>query len=261
VEDATISSTKFSIRWLILAAIVVLAVLVTAALKPTPQPTWYHDFADKRSFARIPNAGDVLSNLFFVIVGLAGVYYAARTRAQTSRQRSTLIVLFLGLFLTGFGSAYYHLAPDNQRLLWDRLPMTIAMAGVITFLLENRLRSVPRWVLPTLVLIGLGSVLHWSWSESRGFGDLRWYVLFQVLTFIVGVLLLVMFPARNEPTRAVVIILVANIAAKILESLDKPIYAASGIVSGHTLKHLAAGLGFIPLVAWLARENRMSAEK
>ena len=141
------------------------------------------------------------------------------------------------------------------RTFARNLPMTIAMAGVITFLLENRLRLVPRWILPTLVLIGLGSVLQWSWSESHGVGDLRWYVLFQALTFIVGVLLLILFPARDEPTRAAVIILVANIAAKILESLDKTIFAAGGIVSGHTLKHLAAGLGFVPLVLWLAKTS------
>jgi hypothetical protein len=31
-------------------------------------------------------------------------------------------------------------------------------------------------------------------------------------------------------------------------------------VSGHTLKHLAAGLGFIPLVVWLARRDMVRGE-
>src|SRR5262249_4053566 len=156
-------------------------------------------------------------------------------------------------FLTGFGSGYYHLAPDNQRLVWDRLPMTLAMAGIIAWLAANRFPSVPWWILPLLLVIGVGSVLQWDWSESRGAGDLRWYLLFQTLTFIVATALVVMFPAPGEPKRALAIALGANVVAKVFELLDKPIFAVGGIVSGHTLKHLAAALGFIPLIVWLAR--------
>jgi hypothetical protein len=35
-------------------------------------------------------------------------------------------VLFAGVTLSSLGSSYFHLAPDNARLMWDRLPMTIA---------------------------------------------------------------------------------------------------------------------------------------
>jgi hypothetical protein len=242
-------------RWVILAVTVVATLGITATLKPIPQPAWYHDFADSRTLLRIPRALDVLSNLPFVVVGLAGLYATLRNRSQSPAQRWPYVSLFLGLFLTGLGSAYYHLAPDNQRLLWDRLPMTIAMAGLITLLLANRLPSIPAWVLPVLIVIGLGSVLQWSWSESRGAGDLRWYLLFQTLTFIAGLGLLVMFPARVEKTQALFAALGANIAAKIFELLDRPIYGLGHLVSGHTLKHLAAGLGFVPLVAWLASQR------
>ena len=93
----------------------------------------------------VPNAMDVLSNLPFIIVGLIGLYLTLRNRSQSPQQRYALLVLFAGLFLTGLGSGYYHLAPDNRRLLWDRLPMTIAMAGFLTLLLVNRLRE-QKWV-------------------------------------------------------------------------------------------------------------------
>ena len=33
------------------------------------------------------------------------------------------------MLLTAVGSSYYHLAPDNERLFWDRLPMTIAFSS------------------------------------------------------------------------------------------------------------------------------------
>jgi hypothetical protein len=247
-------------RWIILAAVLLVACGITAVLPPIPQPAWYHDFADARTMLGVPRALDVLSNLPFVVVGLAGLYFSLRNSTQSLRQRWALATLFTGLFLTGLGSAYYHLAPDNQRLVWDRLPMTIAMAGLMTFLLVNRLQSTPWWVLPLLTAVGMGSVVQWSWSEARGAGDLRWYLLYQALTFIFGAALLLMFPARGEATRAIVIAVLANVAAKMFELLDKPIFAMGGVVSGHTLKHLAAGLGFIPLVMWLGSENREGAD-
>jgi hypothetical protein len=240
---------------MILAAGVAAACAIITMLRPMPQPAWYHDFADARTLLGVPRALDVFSNLPFVAVGFAGFFYTLRSRALGRGQRWALAVMFAGLFLTGFGSGYYHLAPDNQRLVWDRLPMTLAMAGVLALLLANRFRSVPWWILPLLVVIGAGSVAHWAWSESRGAGDLRWYLLFQTLTFIVATAVVLMFPAPGEPKRALAIALAANVAAKVFELLDKQIFALGGIVSGHTLKHLAAALGFVPLILWLARSS------
>ena len=37
-------------------------------------------------------------------------------------------VFFAGILLTAFGSSFYHLAPDNERLFWDRLDQA-AQAG------------------------------------------------------------------------------------------------------------------------------------
>jgi ceramidase len=253
---AVVRKSNLRSRWAVLAGIVVVACGVTAALKPIPQPAWYHKFADARTLLKVPNAENVLSNLPFVIVGLAGLYVSAQSGTHPARQQWTLLVLFIGLVLTGLGSGYYHLAPDNQRLFWDRLPMTIAMAGIVSFLFVNRVAQGGLWILPLLLIAGAGSVFQWSWSEQQGRGDLRWYLLFQALAFIVGVGLLALFPRGDVATRAAVIALLANIAAKLFELLDKPIYAMGGMVSGHALKHLSASLGFIPLVLWMAsREN------
>jgi hypothetical protein len=41
--------------------------------------------------------------------------------------------------------------------------------------------------------------------------------------------------------------------AKAMELADHPVYAALGIVSGHTLKHLLAAAGAAALVAGIAR--------
>jgi hypothetical protein len=254
LREGLMGSMSLRSRWIALVAILVAACAVTTALKPIPQPLWYHDFADSRTMLGIPRALDVLSNLPFVLVGLAGLYFTLRNRALAPLRRWACLTLFAGLFLTGIGSAYYHLAPDNQRLLWDRLPMTIAMAGLISLLLVNRIASLPFWPLPLLVAGGMATVLQWAWSEAHGHGDLRLYALYQALVFISGAGLLLIFPTQGERSSGLVFALLANVAAKIFELLDKQIFAIGHVVSGHTLKHLAAGLGFVPLVAWLASQ-------
>jgi hypothetical protein len=239
--------------------------LVVADLAPMPQWQSYHNFADRRSFAGIPRAFDVLSNLAFLIPGLLGLYYLVQPNAKFDRGvRAAYTGLFVGLMLTSLGSAYYHLAPDNQRLIFDRLPMTIAMAGCIAIILIDRFGPQTLWVLPVMMATGLGTVLYWAVSEEHGQGDLRWYGLYQGLTVIGAAALLLFFPSRAcaalNPTRALVIALAGNVAAKVFEFLDWPIYSVGGIVSGHTLKHLSAGLAFLPLVLLIRRteeHNRM----
>lgn len=41
-----------------------------------------------------------------------------------------LAVLFAGVLLTSAGSTWYHLAPTNDSLVWDRLPMTLGFMGL-----------------------------------------------------------------------------------------------------------------------------------
>ena len=125
-------------RWSIILGVGLLAAIIVATLRPIPQPQSYHDFADARTMLGIPNAFNVLSNLPFVAVGLWGLCFTAKS-SLNSGQRWAYGTLFAGLVLTGIGSGYYHLAPDNQRLIWDRLPMTIAMAGFVSALLVDRL--------------------------------------------------------------------------------------------------------------------------
>jgi len=36
------------------------------------------------------------------------------------------IAFFTGLILIGLGSGYYHLAPSNSTLVWDRMAITVS---------------------------------------------------------------------------------------------------------------------------------------
>jgi hypothetical protein len=47
--------------------------------------------------------------------------------------------VFVGLQLTAFGSSYYHLSPNNSRLVWDRLPMTIAFMSMVAAIIAERI--------------------------------------------------------------------------------------------------------------------------
>jgi hypothetical protein len=241
------------VRWGTIFAVCVAACVVTALLPPIPQPQSYHHFADQRTIFGIAHGLDVLSNLAFLVSGLLGLLFVATFgRALDSGTRRAFATLFLGLVLTSLGSAYYHLAPDNHRLVFDRLPMIVPMAGCADAVLTDRFGGKTAWIVAPLLVCGFWTVYRWNASETAGHGDLRWYALYEGLIILNCALLLWMFPSRNRATPVFVIAVAGNVAAKLFEVFDKQIYALGGIVSGHTLKHLSAGLAFLPL-AFLIR--------
>src|SRR5690348_7364633 len=227
--------------WLLIAFTA--AVCVGAALFPrTPQPLAYHDFADKRAWQGIPNFGDVISNVAFAIAGAWGLTWltsrAARERFVEGRERWAYGAVFLGLLLTAFGSSYYHLAPDNTRLVWDRLPMTIAFMGLVAALIAERI-SVRAGIvlLPVLLAIGLGSVLQWRWSELQGRGDLRFYAAVQLYAML-AVLLALFLKPRYTRGSDLAVLAAFYILAKVAETFDTQIFSLGHVMSGHTIKHV-----------------------
>src|SRR5882724_11936905 len=236
-------SSRSSIwAFLTLAATVGIATLFVPR---TPQPLSYHQFADRRSWLGIPNFGDVASNILFLLAGLWGLEFlcrqSSRERFLDARERWPYFLVFLGLMLTAFGSAYYHLAPDNARLVWDRLPMTIVFMPLVAAMIAERVNVVlGLWLLPVLLAIGVGSVLQWHWSEVSGEGDLRFYAAVQVYALVVLLVVLVL-PARYTPGADLVVVAGFYLLAKILEMGDRVVFGRVHLVSGHTLKHLAAG--------------------
>lgn len=224
-----------------------LAVFVAAAIVPrTAQPPSYHNFADQRAWLGIPNFSDVVSNLAFAIPGVWGLAWLCSRTGKASfveeHERWTYFAVFLGLLLTAFGSSYYHLAPDNARLVWDRLPMTIAFMGLVSAMTAERIR-VTRGLqlLPLLLLIGVASVLWWWHTETIGAGDLRFYAAVQVFA-VLALPVLLLLPPRYTRSGDFLAVFVLYVVAKIFETADRAIFSFTAhAVSGHTLKHLAAG--------------------
>ena len=208
--------------------------------QPIPQDASYYHFADTRTWFGTPNASDVWSNLPFVVVGIVGLVWLARRAVP---QRTMWLTFFVGVFLTGFGSAYFHLNPNNDTLVWDRLPMTIAFMSFFTALLAERGNErMAAWMFTPLLVFGVGSVVYWHYTD-----DLRWYGLVQFGPMLVIPVLLVCRPSRYLRTSDVWIVLGWYAAAKVLERFDAGIFAMNGIVSGHTIKHFAgaAGCGWV----------------
>jgi hypothetical protein len=223
---------------------VALALAFVALLfPPIPQPLSYHNFADHRGWLGIPNFGDVVSNLPFAIVGVWGLIVLAApdsVKFADSRERWLYLVMFAGLILTALGSGYYHLAPDNMRLVWDRIPIMIVFMALLAAVIAERVSvNAALWLFPVLQALGIGSVLVWQASELRGHGDLRFYAAVQVYSILL-LLLVLLFPAKYTRGYDFAVVVGFYVLAKILEETDRPVFALGHIVSGHTLKHLAA---------------------
>lgn len=244
----------------LLAAVALAMVAALAAHGPIPQDPAYHHFADTRTLLGIPNFWNVASNLPFLLVGIAGVRWVLRAMPDLPPAlQPAYLVLFLGVALVGLGSAWYHLHPSNDALLWDRLPMTLAFTALFAIILGEHVapRLGPRLLWPMLVA-GVASVLYWHATERAGLGDLRPYAVVQFLPVLLIPMILVLYPRPGAA--GLWLALGAYLVAKVLEQFDAQVFAAlAGTISGHSLKHAVAALGMWALLVGLRR--RVSASR
>lgn len=212
------------------------AVAFILFVPPIHQDEAYHDFADQRTILGVTNFWNVISNLPFAVVGIVGL---RAFRDIASR------LMFAGVLLTAFGSAYYHYQPNDATLVWDRLPMTLVFMPLLALVLTEWIG--PAWAhhrFAALTLFGIGSVIWW-----RATGDLRAYAVAQFGP------ILVLVPAfvTDKRIRALWPVIAWYVAAKLSETFDWQIDAVLPL-SGHTLKHLAAGAATYSIFRWRATQ-------
>ena len=235
-------------------ALVLLAPLVALlSLDPIAQDPAYHDFADRRTFFGIPNFADVASSGVYLVVGVWGLAGSARWVGEEARP--SWRVLFAAMVLVSFGSAWYHLSPDNDTLVWDRLALGIAFMGLFVALLaENVAPRIQRFGLLPALALGAGSVVYWHSS-----GDLRPYVWVQLAPLLAIPVLLFLFPPRYTCRAYLLFGLGCYAAAKLAETGDAAIFdTTAGTVSGHTLKHLIAALAPLAVHLMLLRRRPLA---
>ena len=248
-------SRRQRLAWVWLLTIATL--VAVAVLPPLAQPQEYHRFADQRVVLGIANFFDTVSSVAFLVVGAWGLIFVWQDRnsrhpaafAEPSERRFYAI-LFGAVALAGFGSAYYHLAPDNGRLAWDRLPIAVGFASLFAATIAERVSMrAGLQLLPALLALGGGSVLYWRWTELFATENLWPYVAVQFYSAAAIVLIVVLFPSRYTRETDVLGAVGIYALAKIAEALDQEIYALGNIVSGHTLKHVIAATA----IYWILR--------
>jgi hypothetical protein len=230
---------------------------------PVPQDPTYHQFADGRTLLGISNFWNVMSNLPLMVIGLWGTLIVFRHHNSVCLPGLELayIVFFTGITLTAFGSAYYHLNPANDPLVWDRLPMTIGFAGLFSLILgEFVSKRIGRTILIPLLLIGIASVEYWAYTETSGQGDLRPYVVVQFLPMMLVPAILLTHKPVIGSAKYFWYMLLFYVLAKLFEFIDSELYAAGGIISGHSLKHVFAAMASATvLFALMKRRHVMRA--
>ncbi|SMF38855.1 hypothetical protein [Pseudogulbenkiania subflava] len=249
----------------ILVAVGTVFALASLLLPPVAQPLAYHHFADQRPLLGLPHALDVATNLPFLAVGLAGLAFLSGPKAATAFARPVekwpYALFFLAVALTSAGSIYYHLAPDNPRLVWDRLPMSAGFMALLAALIAERidLGAGLRLLLP-LTALGLASVGYWHWSAQAGSENLLPYLAVQFGTSVLVLLIAALFPSPYTRADDIYWVAALYFAAKVAEYLDAGLFALGGVLSGHSLKHLlAAGAAYRLLRMLQTREFKRSA--
>lgn len=252
-------------RLFVIAGITLAAVVGMLALPPIPQSQEYHRFADRRAFLGIPNFLNLISNAAFVLVGVLGLSFLWGGRASNPggavegrSEQWPYAVFFVGVALTGFGSAYYHLAPDNTRLVWDRAPMGVAFMAILAALITERISvKAGRLSLVPLVAAGIGSVWYWRLTELGGRGDLRPYVLVQFYPIVAIPFIMLLFPSRYTRSADLLAATGAYGVAKAFEAADAQVLTAGRIASGHTPKHLTAALATYLILRMLRNRRQL----
>ncbi len=231
---------------------ILLLLLVYMFIPRIPQWNSYHQFTDVRTVWGIPNFWNVVSNIPFLLVSILGfmsVRQQWKNNNLATKEVIVFLILFMGILLISMGSSYYHWTPDNDSLVWDRIPITIVFMSLLSLTIMERVNfNWGFWLLSPLIALGTFSVLYWYWTELSGHGDLRLYGVVQVYSIISIFLILVLFPKPYPPLYLYIWMLIFYILAKIFEHFDPMIY---GLISGHTLKHLCAAISTYFMVVML----------
>lgn len=241
----------------ILVAVAAAAGVAMFFIPRIPQDPAYHRFSDAHEVFGIPNFWNVVTNLPFLIVGLAGLrlHFGGAGSPVPAALRPGYIVFLVGVMLIGVGSTYYHYAPSTAALVWDRLPMTIVFMALFAVVIGDgipvRYAGKFLWL---FILAGVGSVGYWYVTETRGAGDLRPYVLVQFLPLVLIPLALVLNGTKYLHAGFLWATLGVYLLAKVVEHYDVAVYSLTGVLGGHSIKHLLASLAtFCVLMAFRGR--------
>lgn len=251
-------SLKRKLGYVLIILITLFALFWFVSNESIPQDLNYHNFDDSIVVFNIPNFYNVISNVFFLLIGIAGLYITLCTERflLIKEIKVVYIMLFFGTVMIGFGSGYYHLRPDNMTLVWDRLPMSIVFMALFSIIIGEFVSTLTgKWLFIPLLFAGIISVIYWYLTENQGIGDLRLYALVQFYPLVVIPVFLLFFRSQYTHVHAYWILFIIYGVSKIFEYYDGIVFEYSGFISGHTIKHIlsAVALGVL-LVSYEKRQ-------
>tara|TARA_B100001996_G_scaffold363768_1_gene332290 strand:- start:39 stop:803 length:765 start_codon:yes stop_codon:yes gene_type:complete len=235
-------------------------IIIAIAYGKIEQDQSYHAFADSRTFFGIQNSLDVISNLAILFPGILGLALHIRRRGvfEYRGKIESLIHyhLFAGMLVTFLGSVLYHLDPNDSTLLLDRVGMAIVIASYCSLLvcdfisikLANSLHF-------PLIVLGISTLFYWVLID-----DLRAYFIFKHQPLILILILLMYGKKSYDKSQYYLWSMTFVLLATLVENLDTEIYEAIGIISGHTLKHIFAGISLWWIYKMIADRNKIISE-
>jgi hypothetical protein len=244
----------------IIPFLALLSVIVLLLHGPIAQDQNYHKFADDRVFWGVPNFLNVITNLPFVIIGFYGL--RAVRSANEKGLRQIMFALFSGFLLLTFGSGYYHLYPNNETLVYDRIPIVIIFMSFFALVIYDCCGRRAGYIsFITLNSVGVLSVVYWIVTEHAGRGDLRWYGMVQFFPVVaIPAVLFLQKPPFNYSTELIPMFIFFGVA-KFAEHFDTQVYhLLKGIISGHSLKHIFVALAGYEMVLLLGRRVNLAED-
>ncbi|GJN32133.1 hypothetical protein PR202_gb20611 [Eleusine coracana subsp. coracana] len=181
-------------------AVLASALLLVATPRLRHSPA-LHLFADMRNLLGVPNTLNVLTSYPLLLAGVPGLVLCLCGSGcfGVSLRWEALgwFLFYTGNVAAAFGSAYYHLKPDDDRLIWDRLPMMISASSLLSVLVIERVDE--RAGLSCL--ISLLSLLLVSTVCERVLDDMRLWVILNFVPCIAIPAMLFLFPPKYTHSR------------------------------------------------------------
>ncbi len=260
IDPRRLRCLNLKTRTALIVSTFVISAVILSLLPRVPLGAGYHDFADKRTLLGLSNCLDVLSNIPFFFVGAWGVLWLLTEERKlsfiTPIEKIPYVAFFAGVALTGIGSYWYHLRPDNQRLPWDLLPMTISFMSMLVAVISERIsiKAAMRIYIPALAL-GAASVVYWYFTEAAGRGDYRFYLYVQLFPPVLLAMTVILFRPRYTGFSYLFAAFLCFVLAKMMEMADWQVYSFTRVVSGHALKHVTAAVACYAVLRMLQRRE------
>lgn len=200
-----------------------------------PLPPSYHNLADTRKLLNVKNGYNVLSNL---AVFAPTLYLLQKHNLNTKNK-----ILAFHISLIALTSTYYHIYPTNARIVWDMLSIATTHAVVLSYFVEEKIAI-------TLYLFSIISVIYWFL-----YNDLRPYIL-----LLVGIPLYIILQIYNDERvkQYIIPLIISGLFTRYVEHNDAKIFKITNkTISGHTLKHLSAGISLYVTIIILEKLDKL----